>query len=74
MESMKHLSLELLERYVMQDISSRDQQRVERHVMRCPGCLDRLHGEVGWVLAVHTGDRIRRNFKNPPGKSRAKNE
>ena len=74
MGSMKHLSLELLERYVMQDISSRDQQRVERHVMRCPECLDRLHGEVGWVLAVRTGDRIRRKFKNPPGKSRAKNE
>ena len=37
MGSVKHLSLELLERYVMQDISSRDQQRVERHVMQLPG-------------------------------------
>lgn len=74
MEYVKHLSLELLERYVMEDISSRDRQQVERHVMRCPECLDRLHSEVGWVLAVRTGDRIRRKFKNPPGKPRAKNE
>ena len=68
MGSMKHLSLGLLERYAMKDISSRDQQRVERHVMRCPECLDRLHGEVGWVLGVRSRDRTRRKFKNPPEK------
>ena len=50
MGSMKHLSLELLERYVMEDISSRDQQRVERHGDALPVVLlDRLHGEVGWA-------------------------
>jgi hypothetical protein len=74
MGCVRHLSLELLERYVMEDISSRDRQRVERHVMCCPECLDRLQGEVRWVLAVRTGDRIRRKFKNPPEKPRAKNE
>jgi len=74
MGCVRHPSLELLERYVMEDISSRDRQRVERHVMRCPECLDRLQGEVRWVLAVRTGDRIRGKSKNPPGKSRAKNE
>jgi len=74
MGSMKHLSIELLERYVMQDISSRDQQRVERHVMRCPPCLDRLQGEVGWMLGVRSWDRMRKKFINPPGEPRAKNE
>jgi hypothetical protein len=74
MEYVKHLSLELLERYVMEDISSRDRQRVERHVMRCPECLDRLHADVGWVLGVRSMDRIRKKLINPPGKSRAKNE
>ena len=74
MEPMKHLPIGLLEQYAMKEISIRDHQRVERHVMRCPECLDRLQGEVRWVLAVQTGDRIRRNFKNPPGKSPAKNE
>jgi hypothetical protein len=74
MASMKHLSLELLERYVMQDISSRDQQRVERHVTRCPECLDRLHGQAGWVSRVRLMDRFRKKSIDPPGKSHAKNQ
>jgi hypothetical protein len=74
MGSMKHLSIGVLERYVMQDISSRAQQRVERHVKRCPQCMDRLHGEVGWVLGMRSMDRIWRKFTKPSRKSRAKNE
>ena len=74
MEPMKHLSINLLERYVMQDISSRDQRRVERHVMRCPECLDRLHSEVGWVLGVRSWDRMRKKLVKLSGKSPAKNE
>ena len=46
---MKHLSIELLERYVLRELSGREQQRVETHVTRCPECLDRLQGEIGWV-------------------------
>lgn len=74
MGCMKHLSIKLLERYAMKEISSRDQQRVEQHVMGCPQCLDRLEGEVGWVLGMRLMDRFRRKFINPPGKSRAENE
>lgn len=71
---MKHLSIELLERYVMQELSSPEQQRVERHVKRCPECLDRLRGEVGWVLGLRSMDRTRRMFMKRPGKPRGKND
>ena len=69
MEYMKHLSLELLERYVTKDLSSCEQLRVERHVKRCPECLDRLQGQVGWVSGVRSMDRMRRMFIHPPRKS-----
>ena len=46
---MKHLPIELLERYALREVSGREQQRVERHVTCCAECLDRLQGEVGWV-------------------------
>jgi hypothetical protein len=74
MEPMKHLPIGLLERYAMKEISIRDQQRVERHVTRCPECLDRLHGQAGWVLGVRLMDRFRKKFIDPPGKSHAKNQ
>jgi anti-sigma factor RsiW len=46
---MKHLSIELLERYALRELSSREQQQVETHLTGCPECLDRLQGEIGWL-------------------------
>jgi hypothetical protein len=74
MEPMKHLPIGLLEQYSMKEISIRDHQRVERHVMRCPQCLDRLHAEIGWVLGVRSMDKTWRKLIKPSRKSRAKNE
>ena len=49
LDLMKHLSIELLERYALREVSIYEQQRVEAHITRCPECLDRLQGEVAWV-------------------------
>ena len=70
---MKHLPIELLERYALREVSSREQQRVERHVTCCPECLDRLHGEVGWVLGMRLMNRMRRKFLHPPKESGSEN-
>jgi hypothetical protein len=72
---MKHLSIELLERYALRELSSREQQQVETHVTRCPECLDRLQGEVGWVNGMRLMNRMRRKFAPPRKESGArKNE
>jgi hypothetical protein len=62
---MKHLSIELLERYTLRELSSREQQRVETHVTRCPEFLDRPQGEAGWVNGMRLMNRIRRKFTHP---------
>ncbi len=58
--NVRHLPIELLERYAMRDLSSREVQRVEKHVVFCPECLDRLEGEVGWVVGVRTIEKTRK--------------
>jgi hypothetical protein len=70
-ELMKHLSIELLERCALRELSSLEQQRVENHVTRCPECLDRLYGETAWVNGTRLMNRMRRKVpaKNPGSKS-----
>jgi hypothetical protein len=62
---MKHLSIELLERYALRELSSREQQRVETHVARCPKCLDGLQEQVAWVSGMRLMNRMRRKFTHP---------
>ncbi|PYT20612.1 MAG: hypothetical protein DMG58_33710 [Acidobacteria bacterium] len=53
------------------ELSSREQQRVETHVTRCPECLDRLQGEVGWVNGMRLMNRMRRKYTHPLKESRS---
>jgi len=66
---MRHLSIELLERYALRELSSREQQRVENHVTRCSECLDRLYSETAWVNGMRLMNRMRRKFPHPPKES-----
>lgn len=59
---MKHLSIGLLEGYALRELSSREQQRVENHVTRCPECLDRLYDQVAWVKGMRQMNRMRRRY------------
>jgi anti-sigma factor RsiW len=67
---MKHLSIEMLERYALRELSSLEQQRVENHVTRCPECLDRLYGETAWVNGMRLMDRMRRKVSASAKESR----
>jgi hypothetical protein len=53
-ESVKHLSIELLERCAMRELSELEMRRIEKHVLVCPECLDRLEGEMSWVVAMRS--------------------
>lgn len=66
---MRRLSIELLERYALRELSSREQQRVENHVTRCSECLDRLYSETAWVNGMRLMNRMRRKFPHPPKES-----
>jgi hypothetical protein len=41
-EAVAHLSIELLERYALKQVSVAEKQKVEKHVARCPKCRDHL--------------------------------
>jgi lipopolysaccharide biosynthesis protein len=60
-----HLSIELIERYALRELSEVEIQLVEKHVLRCSECRDRLQGEVGVAAAVRssTAAQIRKIVK-----------
>ena len=41
-EAVAHLSVELLERYALKELSEAEMLRVEKHVASCPKCRDHL--------------------------------
>jgi anti-sigma factor RsiW len=49
-----HLSIELIERYALRELSDVEIQRVEKHVLSCPECQDRLQGEVDVSAAMRS--------------------
>jgi len=51
-KSVKHLSVELLERCALRDLSEHEMRHIEKHVLVCADCLDRLEGEMSWVVAI----------------------
>jgi hypothetical protein len=59
---MKHLSIGQLEGYALRELSSREQQGVEKHVTRCTECLDRLYDQVAWVKGMRQMNRMTRKF------------
>jgi hypothetical protein len=53
-KSVKHLSVEVLERCAMRELSELEMRRIEKHVTVCPNCLDRLEGEMAWLVAIRS--------------------
>jgi hypothetical protein len=49
-----HLSVELIERYALREVSEAEMRRVEKHVARCSACKDRLVDDIGWQLAIRS--------------------
>jgi anti-sigma factor RsiW len=47
-EAVTHLSIELIERYALRELSDVELLQVEKHVASCPECLDRLQGKLIW--------------------------
>src|ERR1035438_673533 len=41
----------MMESYALKELSEAEMRRVEKHVVCCPKCRDRLAGELGWVAA-----------------------
>jgi anti-sigma factor RsiW len=53
-EAVAHLSIELIERYALRELSEVELLRVEKHVASCPECLDRLQGEVDLAAVMRS--------------------
>jgi len=49
-----HLSIELIERYALRELSEVEIQRVEKHVLRCSECRERLQEEVDVSAAMRS--------------------
>jgi anti-sigma factor RsiW len=53
-EAVAHLSIELIERYALRELSDVELLQVEKHVASCPECLDRLQGEVDLAAVMRS--------------------
>lgn len=53
-EAVAHLSIELLERYALKEVSEAEKQKVEKHVASCRKCEFFLEEQVGWAAAMRS--------------------
>ena len=53
-ETVAHLSIEVLEKYALKELSETEKLRVEEHVARCQKCRDHLGEELGWSAAMRS--------------------
>ena len=53
-EAVAHLSIELLERYALKEVSEAEKQKVEKHVASCRKCEFVLEEQVGWAAAMRS--------------------
>jgi anti-sigma factor RsiW len=53
-ETVAHLSMELIERFAMRELSKIEIQRVEKHVASCPRCEERLQEQVDSWAAMRS--------------------
>jgi hypothetical protein len=53
-ESVAHLSMELIERYALREFSAAEIQRAEKHVAKCPACEERLQEQVDSWAAMRS--------------------
>jgi anti-sigma factor RsiW len=51
---MAHLSIDLIERYALRELSDVEVQRVNKHVGSCSECEDRLQQEIDLAAAMHS--------------------
>jgi anti-sigma factor RsiW len=51
-EAVAHLSIELLERYALKELSEAEMRRVEKHVASCRKCEFVLEEQLGWAAAM----------------------
>jgi anti-sigma factor RsiW len=49
-----HLSVELIERYAVRELSEAEIQRVDKHVASCPECEERLQEEIDLAAAMRS--------------------
>jgi len=53
-ETVAHLSMKLIERYALRELSKVEIQQVEKHVASCPKCEDRLQEQVDSWAAMRS--------------------
>ena len=53
-EAVAHLSIELLERYALKEVSEAEKQKVEKHVASCRKCEFFLEEQLGWMAAMRS--------------------
>ena len=54
LRTVAHLSMELIERFAMRELSKIEIQRVEKHVASCPRCEERLQEQVDSWAAMRS--------------------
>ena len=73
-----HLTIELIERYALRELSEVEIQRVEKHVLRCSECQERLQAEIDVTAAMRSsmtakiGKIVKAEKKRPPQRGRIK--
>jgi anti-sigma factor RsiW len=53
-DSVAHLSIELVERYAMRELSDAERQRVSKHIASCPECEEWLQAEIAQSAAIRS--------------------
>lgn len=53
-KTVAHLSIEVLERYALKEVSETVKQRVEKHVASCRKCELILEEQLGWAAAMRS--------------------
>ena len=53
-KAVAHLSIGMMERYALKELSEAEMLRFEKHVARCPKCRDHLDEELGWAAAMRS--------------------
>jgi hypothetical protein len=67
-----HLTIKLIERYALRELSEVEIQRVEKHVLLCSECQERLQEEVDLAAAMRSstaakvGKIAKAERKRPP--------
>ena len=63
-----HVTVEMLEKYAMRDLSNYEAEKVEKHVLSCPECQDRLEAEIGWTAALRSAAKHVRRMQGRPSR------